>query len=42
MTSTPHVTRWVEILYKDSHGEVVRVVLERGPRFKVHSQEVMK
>ncbi len=41
-TSTPHVTRWVEILYRNSHGEVVRVVLERGPRFKVHSQEVMK
>ena len=41
-TSTPHVTRWVEILYRNSQGEVVRVLLERGPRFKVHSQEVMK
>jgi len=41
-TSTPHVTRWVEIFYRNSHGEVVHVVLERGPRFKVHSQEVIK
>ncbi|WP_375771383.1 SH3 domain-containing protein [Archangium gephyra] len=36
-------TRWVEIFYKNVHGQLVRVVLElKSGRFAVHFEQVMK